>query len=403
MSDANEGSARIQRVLARSVLFFRLGGLVQVAFSAWVDVGRYRQPWLVFALVAAVATESGLLSAAANRLGDIRSWWVGADTLFCAAGLLLGAWLTAPAYAHTWAYFMYPFTIVASFVIGITFRRLDAVLAWVSVLAVAYLLAATGIHGDPMWNAAPNMLTYFPNTVVAWAIARALRQNGRELDRSRSAAIAQATELAQERERVRQSRVLHDRVLQTMEALSRGHWINDPELVAHVSAEAAWLRGWLEGTSTDDRDLLVGLRELVYRKARIGLRVELNGTALRTPGAGATELDPATVVALLQATDEALSNVTKHAGVDQAVVRVSTGGASLVLSVLDRGCGFDPSIETTGIGLRESVRARITEVAGTVRIESSPGTGTYVELSVPLQPAKEKTDVDRSLDSPAIR
>jgi signal transduction histidine kinase len=88
--------------------------------------------------------------------------------------------------------------------------------------------------------------------------------------------------------------------------------------------------------------------------------------------------------AVASAVGEALTNTAKHAGVSTAVLRATLTDRALTVSLLDRGAGFDPTAATTGVGLRESITARIEEVGGRVRIESAPGEGTYVELVVQL-------------------
>jgi len=92
------------------------------------------------------------------------------------------------------------------------------------------------------------------------------------------------------------------------------------------------------------------------------------------------------IAALTGAAHEALTNVAKHAGVGTATMRIGLSEDTLVLSVLDHGCGFDPKTARQGIGLRESIQGRMAEVGGTAAIDSSPGGGTYVELAVPIRP-----------------
>ena len=49
----------------------------------------------------------------------------------------------------------------------------------------------------------------------------------------------------------------------------------------------------------------------------------------------------------------------------------------------DNGTGFDPSSTVEGVGLTSSVRGRLSEVGGTVQIESAPGRGTEILLTIP--------------------
>jgi signal transduction histidine kinase len=169
-----------------------------------------------------------------------------------------------------------------------------------------------------------------------------------------------------------------------METLARGQWIADAGLRARVAEEAAWLRGLVEGT--DDAaggDLLGQLSKLAARAARDGLHVELNHTTLRD-SAILGALGPQRSAALAGAVSEALTNLVKHAATASAVLRLTATPAALIVTVLDHGRGFDPATQPEGTGLKESIRGRITESGGTVRIDTAPGTGTYLEITMPL-------------------
>ncbi|MBN1660275.1 MAG: GAF domain-containing protein [Anaerolineae bacterium] len=83
-------------------------------------------------------------------------------------------------------------------------------------------------------------------------------------------------------------------------------------------------------------------------------------------------------------TQEALNNALKHAGATKETVRVCIEGERLVLEIADDGQGFDPEMakQRGGMGL-VSMRERAREMCGTLTIESSPGHGTTVRVSVP--------------------
>ena len=104
-------------------------------------------------------------------------------------------------------------------------------------------------------------------------------------------------------------------------------------------------------------------------------------------------------VLLFEATRELLLNIVKYAGVTEADIAMGADatdggdGAELTVRVSDRGEGFDPAvlnsddsredIDPTGLGLF-SLRERLDALGGTVLVESAPGAGTCVTLSVPL-------------------
>jgi signal transduction histidine kinase len=175
------------------------------------------------------------------------------------------------------------------------------------------------------------------------------------------------------------SRALHDRVLQTLEFVSREDWIADPRMRNHVAADATWLRelvqGELDGRPTH---FAAALRDVMARQTRAGLRVEINLASL-----GAVSLPDPVADALIGAVTELLTNVRKHAGTGHAVLRATSTEESVTVTVMDKGHGFDPQGPAGGIGLRESVVERLRQVGGRAVITSEPWAGTHVALSVP--------------------
>jgi signal transduction histidine kinase len=364
--------------LARAVVLFRVAGLAEIAIVAWQDASGYRGPTaVVIALLAAVAAESAVLCTACLLARQVRSWLTVADLAFTVAVLITSARVSAQ---YGGLYIAYPYSVICSVAFGIGLRRLSAVLAATALLAAGYLYGGGYLHADPASHVAVNAITYLPNTVVAWAVSQLLRRMGRELEASRSREAV----LARDQERLRHARMLHDRVLQTMETLARGHWIADTALKARVAEEAVWLRGLVEGTdAAAGADLLGQLSELVARAARDGLHVEFNYATLRG-SAILGALGSQRSAALAGAVGEALTNVVKHAATASAVLRLAAAPSALIVTVLDQGRGFDPVTQPEGMGLRESIRGRITESGGTIRIDSAPGAGTYLEITMPL-------------------
>ncbi len=83
---------------------------------------------------------------------------------------------------------------------------------------------------------------------------------------------------------------------------------------------------------------------------------------------------------------EALTNVWKHAGVQEASVVVHFVNSQARVQVIDVGCGFDPGEfgpGQAGLGLW-NMRERAQEIGGDIDIRSSIGNGTQVTVSVPL-------------------
>ncbi len=91
---------------------------------------------------------------------------------------------------------------------------------------------------------------------------------------------------------------------------------------------------------------------------------------------------------LFRVAQEAIRNVHKHSGVRVAVVELKEVSGVLHLRVSDSGAGFDPaSLDTApGIGLL-SMEERLRSMGGELTVQSTPGSGTTVDASIPLSPA----------------
>jgi signal transduction histidine kinase len=83
------------------------------------------------------------------------------------------------------------------------------------------------------------------------------------------------------------------------------------------------------------------------------------------------------------AVKEAVHNVIKHASAAEVTLHVGFDGRLLTLTVQDDGCGFDPSAGSGGSGL-SNLKRRLADIGGTCSIQSKPGKGTNVEMSLPI-------------------
>ncbi|MCA9973429.1 MAG: sensor histidine kinase [Anaerolineales bacterium] len=98
-------------------------------------------------------------------------------------------------------------------------------------------------------------------------------------------------------------------------------------------------------------------------------------------------LHPEVDVTLLRALQEALANVRKHAQAGEVRVTLSYMGDVVVLDVADDGVGINgagaPSPYAGGFGL-QAMRERVAQLGGTVALESEPGEGTTLAVTVPV-------------------
>jgi two-component system NarL family sensor kinase len=100
---------------------------------------------------------------------------------------------------------------------------------------------------------------------------------------------------------------------------------------------------------------------------------------------GSRPLPPRVEVALYRVCQEALTNVASHACASRVTVRLVAIPEAVKLLVIDDGRGFDPSRVSDDrhgiVGMRE----RVEMLGGFLEMESSPGEGTRVEVTVPLE------------------
>jgi two-component system sensor histidine kinase UhpB len=91
---------------------------------------------------------------------------------------------------------------------------------------------------------------------------------------------------------------------------------------------------------------------------------------------------------LFRIAQESLTNIARHARAQNGIITLTSAQNTIILTVADDGCGFDPTQPHTGLGLR-GMRERTRLLNGTITFESSPGQGTTVRVTLPL-PAQSR-------------
>jgi signal transduction histidine kinase len=201
---------------------------------------------------------------------------------------------------------------------------------------------------------------------------------------------------AEENERRRIARELHDRVGQNLSALN----INLDILLGRLQDGAlrrrledslklvdATLQS-IENVMADLRPALLDEYGLAAALAwygeeysqRTGIRVTVSAAE------GAKGLAPEASVGLFRIAQEALNNAAKHSSAKRITVQLEETDGELVLSVSDDGKGFDPAQAPRGRWGMTTMRERAEAAGGRLAIESAPGRGTVVRAALPLQP-----------------
>ena len=96
---------------------------------------------------------------------------------------------------------------------------------------------------------------------------------------------------------------------------------------------------------------------------------------------------PRVEITAFRIVQESLTNVARHAEVDQATVRLRADQHMLSVEIQDQGRGFDPGTQLTsniGIGLA-GMRERARSLKGQFQVESAPGSGTRLTADLPLE------------------
>ncbi|MEK6206649.1 MAG: sensor histidine kinase [Chloroflexota bacterium] len=201
---------------------------------------------------------------------------------------------------------------------------------------------------------------------------------------------------AQEKERARVARELHDDTGQALTLLLvRLQMLADQIPDPRTRAELADLRALVARTMDGVRRLVVDLGPTVLDDLGLASSVEWLTERMRVDGRMRVDLDldvdrepPRPVaLAMFRVAQEALTNVLRHARASSVSVRLTRDDGQLRLAVSDDGLGFDVeaaerrSEESVGLlGMTE----RIALVGGELSIESDPGRGTTVVASVPI-------------------
>jgi two-component system sensor histidine kinase UhpB len=207
-----------------------------------------------------------------------------------------------------------------------------------------------------------------------------------EAERAGSAALR-----AQEEERARVARDLHDEVNQSLTGLLlRLEAVREeapPELEPELAATKALanqamrellsLARQLRPTALDDLGLAAAVAGQVEQLARgeIDARISVEGDF--------SDLGDDAQLVVYRVAQEALSNAARHSGAEHVTARLSRRpGGGVELEVADDGRGFAFEASERGLGIA-GMRERALLIGGELTIESRPGHGTTVRLTVP--------------------
>ena len=336
--------------------------------------------------------------------------WLGVITL-------LWALLFVQHLSFTWL--MFPIVFLAIHLLPLVIAL--AVTVALTAISIA-VPATTTAHLSPGAIIGP-ILGAMLAIIVSLAY-RALHEDARTYQRTAEKLRATQAELAlrehesgriEERERL--AREIHDTLAQGLSSIVLISRATEANLAAHHTEQAAQQLGVIHQVATENlaearrfirdlsspsltsslapalRRLCEETQELERARGReLTCTFQLDGPEAPF-GADSTTHEPSDEIAqaLVRIAQGALANVRAHAQAHSAVLTLGLWEEQTTLDIFDDGRGFDPAKleaagETGGYGFT-SLRERATALGGTLTIDSAPGEGTVINVSIPATPA----------------
>jgi len=229
------------------------------------------------------------------------------------------------------------------------------------------------------------------------AIEKDLSQNRRKLEENyhRIQDLAGKLLRAQEEERQRIARDLHDDVSQRLALLSIGL----EQLQNRFSPETENERSLIAGLLRDTQNLASDLHDLSYQLhssalRQLGLEVALKGfcrnigrqhqISIELHSENVGGLSKEVELCLFRVAQEAVNNAVRHGNAKQVDIHLQKQGDVVRMRVTDTGIGFDPAASGDGLGL-VSMRERLRLLGGQLMLKSEVGKGTEVTAELPFR------------------
>jgi PAS domain S-box-containing protein len=257
--------------------------------------------------------------------------------------------------------------------------------------------------GTVRWIAASGKFYYSNNGDPERMLGMALDITDRKMAEEALVTLSGRLIEAQERERLRIAREIHDDYQQRLamlaidlEELSEN--IGDSSVEARQRLHELWncvselgadlhsLSHRLHSSTLERLGLIAGVRAFCQEFAD-QQSIQVDFTHENVPG----DIPEDVTLCLFRIVQEGLRNVKRHSGADRAEVRLAGWGSKLHLSVFDRGVGFDTNelSKLDGIGIR-SMEERLRLLGGQLEIHSRPKEGTRIEVWLPFEVVKQR-------------
>jgi signal transduction histidine kinase len=314
----------------------------------------------------------------------------------------------------------YGLVIFGAYWQGFSILRLKPSLVYAAILTIAIQVgfsevSLTSLNGYDI--SLPRVMLGVIGLMVAGLMAAYIESVIREGERRQSllnqlratqdALAAQEREAGMEAERQRLAGEIHDTVAQQFTSIVTNLHAAEARMTTYPGAAQGHIRAAREAARqgiADARSMVHALQPQVLAGRTIGealchiandLPHAAPDVAFREVGTPA-KLDRVRETILVRALQEALQNVRKHAHARSIVVSLSWLEDEVILDVQDDGTGFDPASTPPPahghhVGLH-TMRQRVESAGGTWSIESTPGEGTSLAISFPLDPERKEAE-----------
>ncbi len=374
---ARDDDSLVVSALWQAIRVLRPLALGYAAWSAWARSGDMQRPQVAGAVLCVIAAWSLLQFVRVRR--DVATHLV--ELAVASAAVLATRWVDTPAAAFQGT------TTLPGVWQSVPVVTLGVISGWRGgvgaglVIALCSVVSTGSLTLEPVSN---GMLVVLLGGCVGYCadLARAEQRNLRRALEKK----------AEDLERDRLARTVHDGVLQALAFIHRRG--------VDVGGEAGRL-GEMAGEQEQRLRALVSGVPIDELEATVGGPVDLR-TTLRQATEGAAQIvgpaDPVLLerrpaAELVAAVEAALDNVRKHAGDRaQAWVLVDEAGDNIVVTVRDNGIGVSEdrisAASSRGrLGVSSSIRGRLEDLGGSARYLYGPGGGTTVEMWVPKKGA----------------
>jgi len=201
---------------------------------------------------------------------------------------------------------------------------------------------------------------------------------------------------AQEAERKRLARELHDDLSQRLAGLAMDAQMLEQQMppggagavklkemkekLVTVSIDVHSISRQLHPSILDD----LGLPDAIASECARFQRQDSVAVDFRTENI-TQEILPDVAVCLYRIAQEGLRNISKHAGATEVIISLVGKNDSMLLTIMDNGTGFDPDQKKSQVGLGlDSMRERAYLIGADFSVSSQPGQGTVIEVLAPL-------------------